>query len=84
MPILRRRLCLGLRAQPGLEQARTPCASPGRATTSTAGSWPSWKKIHARCVEHGTEARGFVNYVRGAKRAGFEKVACAMLAYGVA
>ena len=41
------------------------------------------KKIHARCVEHGTEYVGFVNYVRGANVAGFEKVACAMLAYGV-
>ncbi len=41
------------------------------------------KKIHARCVEHGAEDEGFVNYVRGANVAGFEKVACAMLAYGV-
>ena len=42
------------------------------------------KKIHVRCVEHGDEGDGFVNYVKGANVAGFEKVARAMLAYGVA
>jgi glutamate dehydrogenase (NADP+) len=38
--------------------------------------------IHQRCVEHGL--RGYrVNYVDGANIAGFQKVAEAMLAYGV-
>jgi glutamate dehydrogenase (NADP+) len=40
------------------------------------------KEIHGRCVEHG-EQDGRVNYVDGANIAGFEKVAEAMLAYGV-
>ena len=39
--------------------------------------------IHAQCVEHGTEADGYVNYVRGANTSGFLKVARAMMAQGV-
>ncbi len=39
--------------------------------------------IHAACVQYGTEADGFVNYVKGANVAGFKKVANAMLAQGV-
>ena len=38
--------------------------------------------IHARCVEYG-ERDGRVSYVDGANIAGFEKVAEAMMAYGV-
>ena len=40
------------------------------------------KDIHQRCVERGFR-NGQVNYVDGANIAGFEKVADAMLAYGV-
>lgn len=39
--------------------------------------------IHNTCVKHGGERDGFVNYVAGANRGGFVKVAEAMLAYGV-
>lgn len=39
--------------------------------------------IHSSCVEYGTEADGFVNYVNGANIAGFMKVAKAMMAQGV-
>ena len=39
--------------------------------------------IHEACVKHGTEAGGFVNYVKGANIAGFLKVANAMLDQGV-
>jgi glutamate dehydrogenase (NADP+) len=39
--------------------------------------------IHASCVQYGTEANGFVDYVKGANIAGFVKVADAMLAQGV-
>lgn len=45
--------------------------------------------IHTQCVEHGTSGTsgtsgtGGTNYVQGANRAGFVKVAEAMLAYGV-
>ncbi len=38
--------------------------------------------IHARCIEFG-ETNGHVDYVHGANIAGFQKVAEAMLAYGV-
>jgi glutamate dehydrogenase (NADP+) len=39
--------------------------------------------IHESCVKYGTEADGFVNYVKGANVAGFMKVAKAMMAQGV-
>lgn len=39
--------------------------------------------IHASCVQYGTEADGYVNYVKGANIAGFKKVANAMMAQGV-
>ena len=41
------------------------------------------KDIHAKCLQHGDDGTGFVNYVRGANIAGFKRVADAMLAYGV-
>jgi len=40
-------------------------------------------RIHAACVEHGTDRTGYVNYVKGANVAGFLKVAQAMLEQGV-
>ncbi|SHI82789.1 NADP-specific glutamate dehydrogenase [Flavobacterium haoranii] len=39
--------------------------------------------IHESCVKYGTQADGFVDYVKGANIAGFVKVAEAMLAQGV-
>jgi glutamate dehydrogenase (NADP+) len=39
--------------------------------------------IHESCIKYGTEADGFVNYVKGANIAGFMKVAKAMMAQGV-
>ncbi|MCE1155204.1 MAG: NADP-specific glutamate dehydrogenase [Bacteroidales bacterium] len=39
--------------------------------------------IHEACVKYGTDADGFVNYVKGANIAGFMKVAKAMMAQGV-
>jgi len=39
--------------------------------------------IHASCVKYGTQADGFVDYVKGANVAGFVKVADAMLDQGV-
>lgn len=39
--------------------------------------------IHSSCVKYGTEADGFVNYVKGANIAGFMKVAKAMMAQGI-
>ncbi len=41
------------------------------------------ENIHQNCVKYGTEANGYVNYVKGANVAGFMKVAKAMMAQGV-
>ncbi|MCR5731711.1 MAG: NADP-specific glutamate dehydrogenase [Sphaerochaetaceae bacterium] len=38
--------------------------------------------IHASCVKEGTEADGYINYVKGANIAGFKKVADAMCLLG--
>jgi glutamate dehydrogenase (NADP+) len=40
-------------------------------------------EIHANCVKYGTEADGYINYVKGANVAGFMKVAKAMMAQGI-
>lgn len=39
--------------------------------------------IHDQCVEFGTAADGHIDYFKGANVAGFNKVASAMIAYGV-
>ena len=39
--------------------------------------------IHTQCVKYGTQADGYVNYVKGANVAGFMKVAKAMMAQGI-
>ncbi len=39
--------------------------------------------IHEACVKHGTDAEGYVNYVKGANVAGFLKVANSMMDLGV-
>jgi len=39
--------------------------------------------IHTACINHGTEADGYINYVKGANIAGFLKVANAMMDQGV-
>lgn len=41
------------------------------------------KGVHDRCIEHGDDGSGTINYVQGANIGGFVKVADAMLAYGV-
>ena len=41
------------------------------------------ENIHENCVKYGTEADGYVNYVKGANIAGFMKVAKAIMAQGV-
>jgi glutamate dehydrogenase (NADP+) len=41
------------------------------------------QNIHQTCVENGTEADGFVNYVKGANIGGFIKVASAMRDQGL-
>ncbi len=39
--------------------------------------------IHEQCVKYGTEADGYIDYVKGANIAGFMKVAKAMLDQGI-
>jgi glutamate dehydrogenase (NADP+) len=39
--------------------------------------------IHENCVKYGTEADGYINYVKGANVAGFMKVAGAMMGQGI-
>ena len=39
--------------------------------------------IHAQCVKYGTEADGYINYMKGANIAGFMKVARAMMSQGI-
>ena len=41
------------------------------------------KDIHDNCVKYGTQADGYINYVKGANVAGFVKVAKAMMAQGL-
>lgn len=41
------------------------------------------KNIHTACVQYGTEADGYINYVKGANVAGFMKIAKAMMAQGI-
>jgi len=41
------------------------------------------KNIHATCVKNGTEADGYINYVKGANIAGFLKIANSMLDQGI-
>ena len=41
------------------------------------------KDIHAACVKYGTDADGYVDYVKGANIAGFLKVADSMLDQGI-
>ncbi len=41
------------------------------------------KNIHEACVKYGSDANGYVDYVKGANIAGFVKVADAMLGQGV-
>ena len=41
------------------------------------------RDIHEQCVKYGTEADGYVNYMKGANIAGFMKVANAMMGQGI-
>ena len=39
--------------------------------------------IHEQCVKYGTDADGYIDYVKGANIAGFVKVADSMIDQGV-
>ena len=67
----------------GLEQSQNALRISWSREEVESRLFDIMSRIHARCVERGEEGDGFVNYVKGANVAGFEKVARAMLAYGV-
>ena len=41
------------------------------------------ENIHENCVKYGTQADGYINYMKGANIAGFMKVADAMMGQGI-
>ena len=63
------------------------CQNSGRISWSEeeVDSKLKWimANIHENCVKYGTDADGYVNYVKGANIAGFMKVAKAMMAQGI-
>ena len=67
----------------GLEQSQNSLRIAWAREEVDARLQAIMRDIHDKCRAEGTEAGGFVNYVRGANVAGFRKVADAMLAYGV-
>ncbi len=66
----------------GLEQSQNAMRLAWTREEVDARLLEIMQRIHARCVEHGRDG-DFVNYLRGANRGGFLKVADAMLAQGV-
>ena len=66
----------------GLEQSQNAMRLSWTREEVDARLLEIMQSIHARCVEFGREG-SFVNYLRGANRGGFIKVADAMLAQGV-
>jgi glutamate dehydrogenase (NADP+) len=70
-------------ATSGLEMTQNSMRLKWSAEEVDAKLHEIMNKIHAVCVEYGTEPDGYVNYVKGANIAGFMTVAEAMLAQGV-
>ena len=70
-------------ATSGLEMTQNSMRLKWSAEEVDAKLQQIMKKIHAVCVEYGTEPDGYVNYVKGANIAGFMTVAEAMLAQGI-
>ena len=67
----------------GLEMSQNSARLSWTAEEVDARLHQIMESIHAACVQYGTEADGYVNYVKGANIAGFMKVAKAMMAQGV-
>lgn len=70
-------------ATSGLEMSQNSMRYSWSAEEVDAKLQSIMKNIHENCVKHGTEADGYVNYVKGANIAGFLKVARAMMAQGI-
>ena len=67
----------------GLEQSQNALRISWSAEEVESRLVEIMRTIHERCVDHGGSDAGPVDYVKGANIAGFEKVAQAMLAYGI-
>ena len=67
----------------GLEMSQNSARLSWTAEEVDARLHQIMESIHESCVKYGTEADGYVNYVKGANIAGFMKVAKAMMAQGV-
>ena len=67
----------------GLEMSQNSARLSWTAEEVDARLHQIMESIHEACVQYGTEADGYVNYVKGANIAGFMKVAKAMMAQGV-
>ena len=67
----------------GLEMSQNSARLSWTAEEVDARLHRIMESIHEACVKYGTEADGYVNYVKGANIAGFMKVAKAMMAQGV-
>ncbi|MCF0175166.1 MAG: NADP-specific glutamate dehydrogenase [Bacteroidales bacterium] len=70
-------------ATSGLEMSQNSMRISWTAEEVDAKLHQIMTSIHDTCVKYGTEADGYVNYVKGANIAGFMKVADAMLAQGI-
>jgi glutamate dehydrogenase (NADP+) len=70
-------------ATSGLEMSQNALRIPWPAAEVDNRLHAIMQSIHHACVDYGTDADGFINYLRGANIAGFVKVADAMLAQGV-
>jgi glutamate dehydrogenase (NADP+) len=70
-------------ATSGLEMSQNSMKLGWPSTEVDARLHQIMRDIHASCVKHGTDADGYINYVKGANVAGFLKVANAMIDQGV-
>ena len=70
-------------ATSGLEMTQNSMRLKWSAEEVDAKLHEIMNKIHAVCVEYGTEQDGYINYVKGANIAGFMTVADAMLSQGI-
>ena len=70
-------------ATSGLEMSQNSMKYNWTAEEVDAKLHQIMSSIHAACLEYGTEADGFINYMKGANIAGFMKVAKSMLAQGI-
>ncbi len=69
-------------ATSGLEMTQNSMRLPWSREEVDARLHSIMQNIHATCVKYGTDASGYIDYVKGANIGGFVKVANAMMAQG--